>query len=71
MKDYSINNHREAVVTGLFLAITARTEEQLQKALQLTEELAACLTGPELAQAKIEALGRVQDESDGHDFSKN
>jgi hypothetical protein len=55
----SFDNHYEAFVSGLLLAVTAPTEEQSQEALALAESIAGHLTADQVEQAKSDAVKRL------------
>ena len=52
-------NHYEALVLALKLSITADTDEQFNRALEMAEGFAAKLTDIEVARAKKEAAEAV------------
>ena len=52
-----MNNNYEALVTALWLAINARTDEQFTRVIELAEELAAGMSEGEVERAKAEAAG--------------
>lgn len=49
-------NHDEALTMGLVLAITAPTEEDAQRVIQMAEELAVGMTDEQVEAAKARAL---------------
>ena len=53
MNKYTVQT--EVVITGLFLALTAPTDEKATEAAALTEQLAAGMTEAEVAYAKEQA----------------
>jgi hypothetical protein len=61
MEDRVMNfdNHYEAFVSGLLLAVNAPTEEQSQEALALAESIAGHLTADQVEQAKSDAVKRL------------
>ena len=52
-----MNNNYEALVTALWLAINARTDEQFTRVVELAEELAEGMSEGEVERAKSEAAG--------------
>ena len=55
----NFDNHYEAFVSGLLLAVTAPTEEQSNKVLELTESIAWHLTDEQVEQAKSDVVKRL------------
>ena len=55
----NFENHYEAFVSGLLLAVTAPTEEQSQEALALAESIAGHLTDDQVEQAKSDVVKRL------------
>jgi hypothetical protein len=55
----NFDNHYEAFVSGLLLAVTAPTEEQSQEALALAESIAGHLTADQVEQAKADVVNRL------------
>jgi hypothetical protein len=51
-----ITNNYEALVIGLRLAISAKTESQTKKCLKIIDQIAARLPDHEIEKAKKEAL---------------
>lgn len=51
----------EAVTLGLFLSLTAPTEQQSQQAVEMTQDMASGLSLDELETAKAEALTMAQE----------
>ena len=52
----------EAVILGLFLVLTAPSPEKQREAAALTEQLAAGMTGAEIAYAKEQAEAKYEQE---------
>ena len=52
----------EAVILGLFLVLTAPTEEKAKEAAALTEDIAAGMPGAEIAYAKEQAEAKYEQE---------
>ena len=57
--EMNFDNHYEAFVYGLLLAVTAPTEEQSKYALELAESIAGHLTDYQIEQAKSDAVKRL------------
>ena len=55
----NFENHYEAFVSGLLLAVTAPTEEKSQDALELAESIAGHLTDDQVEQAKADVVKRL------------
>lgn len=55
----SFENHYEAFVSGLLLAVTAPTDEKSQDALELAESIAGYLTDAQVEQAKSDVVKRL------------
>jgi hypothetical protein len=63
MHNNTPKNTREAVELGLYLAITADTEEKSADALQLAKELALGLNYAEVQTAKRNVAARIEQEN--------
>ena len=44
MKESDFQTYREALEMGLYLAVTAPTEEKMQEALSMAKLIASCMT---------------------------
>ena len=55
----NFENHYEAFVYGLLLAVTAPTEEKSNEALELAESIAGHLTDDQVEQAKSDVVNRL------------
>jgi hypothetical protein len=53
----------EAVILGLFLALTAPTDEKAQEVAALTEQIASGMTEAEIAYAKEQAEAKYDKET--------
>lgn len=55
----NFENHYEAFVSGLLLAINAPTEEQSKEALEIAESIGGHLTDDQVEQAKSDVVKRL------------
>ncbi len=55
----------EALVQGLYLSVTAPTEEKSQECLKIANEIASRLSSDEVEKAKLEAEKLLKENNDG------
>tara|TARA_R100001143_G_C3266985_1_gene90403 strand:- start:79 stop:345 length:267 start_codon:yes stop_codon:yes gene_type:complete len=62
MKESDFQTYREALEMGLYLAVTAPTEEKCEEATNMAKLIASCMEPDEVEAAKATVEQRLKDE---------